>query len=191
VRARPVDFYDVKGDVEALLAPRVPVFEPAEHPALHPGRCARVLLDGRPIGVLGELHPRWRQLEGWTHAPVLFELDLEAVLQHPVPVAQPVGRHQPVQRDIAIVVRETVTHAQLMAAIEAVQHPWLSAAVLFDIYRPQGSAPVAGLAANEKSLAVRLTLERHDANLTDAEIDGVVQAVLASLQERLGARLRA
>ncbi|MDM7463823.1 MAG: phenylalanine--tRNA ligase subunit beta, partial [Tepidimonas taiwanensis] len=189
VPARPVDFYDVKGDVEALLAPRRATFEPAQHPALHPGRCARVLLDGKPIGVIGELHPRWRQAEGWTHAPVLFELDLDAVLARPVLQAQPVGRHQPVQRDIAVVVAEAVTHAQLMAAITAVDQPWLRDAVLFDVYRPKAGG-AAGLADGEKSLAVRLTLERDDATLTDAEIDAVVQAVLASLQRRLGARLR-
>ncbi|MGQ9724559.1 MAG: phenylalanine--tRNA ligase subunit beta, partial [Tepidimonas sp.] len=190
VPARPVDFYDVKGDVETLLAPRRAVFEPAQHPALHPGRCARVLLGGRPVGIVGELHPRWRQAEGWTHAPVLFELDLDAVLAHPVPVARPVSRHQPVQRDIAIVVREAVTHGEVMAAIGALDQPWLREAVLFDVYRPKAGA-VGALADGEKSLAVRLTLERHDANLTDDEIDAVVQTVLAALQQRVGARLRA
>ncbi|MDM7455970.1 MAG: phenylalanine--tRNA ligase subunit beta [Tepidimonas sp.] len=191
VPARPVDFYDVKGDVQALLAPRRPVFEPAQHPALHPGRCARVWLDGRPVGVVGELHPRWCQAEGWTQAPVLFELDWDAVVERPVPQAQPLGRHQPVQRDVAVVVREAVTHAELMAAIEAVEQPWLREAVLFDVYRPKAGAASAALAEGEKSLAVRLTLERHDANLTDEEIEAVVQAVLASLQQRVGARLRA
>ncbi|OBS30488.1 Phenylalanine--tRNA ligase beta subunit [Tepidimonas fonticaldi] len=191
VPARPLDFYDVKGDVEALLAPRRPVFEPAQHPALHPGRCARVLLDGRPVGIVGELHPRWRQAEGWTQAPVLFELDWDAVVERPVPQAQPLGRHQPVQRDVAVVVREAVTHAELMAAIGAVEQPWLREAVLFDVYRPKAGTAGGALAEGEKSLAVRLTLERHDANLTDEEIDAVVQAVLASLQQRVGARLRA
>ncbi|MCS6809669.1 MAG: phenylalanine--tRNA ligase subunit beta [Tepidimonas sp.] len=190
VRGRTVDFFDVKGDVEALLAPRVAHFEPAEHPALHPGRCARIVLEGRPIGVLGELHPRWRQAEGWSSAPVLFELDLAAVLTWPVPQAQPIGRHQPVQRDLAVVVREDVTHAQLMAAIEAAGQPWLRAAVLFDVFRPQpGTA--GGIGAGEKSLAVRLTLERDEATLTEADIEAVLAAVLQSLQQRLGARLRA
>ncbi|WP_334153470.1 phenylalanine--tRNA ligase subunit beta [Tepidimonas sp.] len=191
VPARPVDFYDVKGDVEVLLAPRRPVFEPAQHPALHPGRCARVLLDGRPVGIVGELHPRWRQAEGWTQAPVLFELDWDAVVGRPVPQAQSLGRHQPVQRDVAVVVREAVIHAEVMAAIGAVEQPWLREAVLFDVYRPKAGTAGAALAEGEKSLAVRLTLERHDANLTDEEIDAVVQAVLASLQQRVGARLRA
>ena len=191
VPARPVDFYDVKGDVELLLAPRRAVFERAEHPALHPGRSARVWLDGQPIGWVGELHPRWRQAEGWSHAPVLFELLLDAVLQQPLPQAQSLGRHQPVQRDLAVVVPEAVTHAAVMAAIEGVHYPWLREAVLFDVYRPKSGAVGGTVAAGEKSLAVRLTLERHDANLTDAEIDGVVQAVLQALQRTLGARLRA
>jgi phenylalanyl-tRNA synthetase beta chain len=64
-----VDFYDVKGDVEALLAPAKPVFEPAEHPAMHPGRCARVLLDGKAIGFVGELHPNGARNGIWPRLP--------------------------------------------------------------------------------------------------------------------------
>lgn len=190
--ARTVDFFDVKGDVEALLAPRVPTFEPADHPAMHPGRCARVWLDGQAIGFVGELHPRWRQLEGWSLAPVMFELELPAVLDRRVPVAQPVTRHQPVERDMAVVVKENVTHTALMDAVHgAATQGWLKRADLFDVYRPKkGSETTAGLAADEKSLAVRLTLERADANLTDEAIDGVVKAVLGSLAERVQARLR-
>ena len=191
VPARAVDFFDVKGDLEALLAPRRPEFEPASHPAMHPGRCARVLLDGVEVGFVGELHPRWRQAEGLAQAPVLFELDLQAVLARDVPVAQGVARHQPVERDIAVVVKESVPHAALMAAVHAAPtQGWLRAAVLFDVYRPKKGAENATLAADEKSLAVRLTLERGDANLTDEEIENVVQAVLTSLSEKVGARLR-
>ncbi len=192
VTARAVDLFDVKGDVEALLAPRVPTFEAAIHPAMHPGRCARVLLDGAAIGFVGELHPRWRQAEGWQQAPVMFELDLPAVLGRDVSVAQAVARHQPVERDIAVVVKESVTHAELMAAIHtAATQGWLKSAVLFDVYRPKkGAEGIGAVAADEKSLAVRLTLERPDANLTDDEIDGVVQSVLAQLQNRVHARLR-
>ncbi|TDQ44111.1 phenylalanine--tRNA ligase subunit beta [Tepidicella xavieri] len=190
--ARAVDFFDVKGDVEALLAPRQPRFEPATHPAMHPGRCAQVWLDGHPIGYVGELHPRWRQQEGWAQAPVMFELDCAAVLQRDVPQARPVSRQQPVERDIAVVVKDGVSHEALMQAIHgAATHGWLRQAVLFDVYRPKAGAPsAAGLAPDEKSLAVRLTLERSDATLTDEEIDGVVQAVLAALAERVQARLR-
>ncbi|NBW25613.1 MAG: phenylalanine--tRNA ligase subunit beta [Betaproteobacteria bacterium] len=88
-----VDFFDVKGDVEALFAPQrlefVPASASAHHPALHPGRSASVRLSGVDIGVVGELHPQWRQSYGLTAAPIVFELDLAAVLRRPVPAFEP------------------------------------------------------------------------------------------------------
>ncbi len=185
-----VDFFDVKGDVEALLAPVQATFEPGDHPAMHPGRCARVLVTGREIGHVGELHPRWRQSWDLQHAPVMFELELDAVLQRPVPEFRPVAKHQAVERDLAVVVAESVTHAALMAAIEAAVPPsTLRGAVLFDVYRPKAGA-AGGLAEGEKSLAVRLTLGSDAASLTEAEIEAAVQAVVEQLTARTGARLR-
>ena len=183
---RAVDFFDVKGDVQALLAPRVAEFRASEHPAMHPGRCAAVWLDGQCIGHLGEMHPRWRQQYDLAQAPVLFELDWTAVLQRPVPVFTPVSRHQAVERDLAIVVQESVTHDAVMQAIRAIDSAWLKSATLFDVYRPK----VAD-GQNEKSLAVRLVLNRDDATLTDEAIESTMSAVLKSLTERVGARLRA
>ncbi len=184
------DFFDVKGDVEALLAPVQATFEPGNHPAMHPGRCARVLAFGREIGHVGELHPRWRQAWDLPQAPVMFELELDAVLQRPVPQFRAVAKHQAVERDLAVVVAERVTHAELMAAIEsAVPAATLRAAVLFDVYRPKAGA-AGGLAVGEKSLAVRLTLGSDAASLTEAEIEAAVQAVVAQLSARTGARLR-
>ncbi|MBO9680883.1 MAG: phenylalanine--tRNA ligase subunit beta [Acidovorax sp.] len=191
-----VDFFDVKGDVEALLAPVQATFEPGNHPAMHPGRCARVLVAGREIGHVGELHPRWRQAWDLPQAPVMFELELDAVLQRPVPQFRPVAKHQAVERDLAVVVAEKVTHAELMSAIEsAVPAATLRGAVLFDVYRPKAlrageTALAGGLAAGEKSLAVRLTLGSDTATLTEAEIESAVQAVVAQLTARTGARLR-
>jgi phenylalanyl-tRNA synthetase beta chain len=191
-----VDFYDVKGDVEALLAPLKPVFEAAEHSAMHPGRCARVVLNGKAIGVVGELHPQWRQEWDLAQAPVLFELELDAVLAREVPKFQAVAKHQAVERDIAVVVKETVTHAQVMAAVAAgVQGGILRNAVLFDVFRPKKlkageEAAPGSLAQDEKSLAVRLTLGRDDAALTDVEIDAAMQGVIAALQSQVAARLR-
>lgn len=191
-----VDFYDVKGDVEALLAPAKPVFEPAEHPAMHPGRCARVLLDGKAIGFVGELHPQWRQEWDLAQAPVMFELELDAVLARQVPVFKPVAKHQAVERDIAVVVKEAVTHAQVMEAVQnGVKGGILRSATLFDVFRPkklkagEEAAPGA-LAQDEKSLAVRLTLGNDSASLTDAEIDAAMQGAIAALVERVAARLR-
>lgn len=191
-----VDFYDVKGDVEALLAPLKPVFEAAEHPAMHPGRCARVLLDGQAIGFVGELHPQWRQEWDLAQAPVMFELELDAVLARQVPVFAPVAKHQAVERDIAVVVKEAVTHAQVMQAIAAgVPGGMLRHAVLFDVFRPKKlkageEAAPGSLAQDEKSLAVRLTLGRDDASLTDVDIDTAMQAAIAALQTQVQARLR-
>ncbi len=188
------DFFDVKGDVEALLEPLQPTFEPTEHPALHPGRAARVRIDGRDIGVIGELHPRWRQKWELPHAPVLFELDLDAVTARPVPVAVPVPRHQAVERDIAVVVAEAVTHDALMQAIESASAGagLLRDASLFDIYRPQPNAAASsgGLAQGEKSMAVRLSFQSDAATLTDEQIEPAVRAIVDQLGARLGARLR-
>ena len=185
----PIDFYDVKGDVEALLAPRQAQFRPAAHPAMHPGRCASVWLDGREIGVIGELHPRWRQQRELAQAPVLFELDLDAVVNRPVPAFQPVPRFQPAERDIAVIVADTVTHDAVLEAVRsAATGGLLRDAFLFDVYRPKQA--VAGLAPHEKSLAVRLTLASSEATLTDDQIEGAVQAVIDRIASQLGGRLR-
>jgi len=183
------DFYDVKGDVEALLSPLKAQFKPADHPALHPGRCAGIWLDDRQVGVVGELHPRWRQSWELAHAPLLFELDLEVVVQRQVAVFEPVPKFQPAQRDIAVIVADNVTHDAVLAAVHAASTGGLLRdALLFDVYKPKQSAP--GLAAHEKSLAVRLTLASGEATLTDEQIDAAVRAVVESIAGRLGGRLR-
>ena len=194
--AQNVDFFDIKGDVQLLLAPLHPVFEPATHPAMHPGRCANVLVQGKVIGTVGELHPRWRQGYELAQAPVLFELDLAAVLERPVPQFSAVPRQQAVERDIAVVVAESVTHARLMAQVWAADTAGLLRnALLFDVYRPKAgkgdAEPTGGLAAGEKSLAVRLTLNSAQGPLTEAQIETAVQAVVQQLELHLGARLRA
>ena len=191
-----IDFFDMKGDIEALLAPLKPVFETATHPALHPGRCARVLLAGVAIGFVGELHPKWRQAYELPVAPVLFELDLNAVLQRPVASFAAVAKHQAVQRDIAVLVAEQLTHGALMAAIWAAPTGGLlKDARLFDVYRPKAdnsptSASGSSTTSVEKSLAVRLTLNSEDATLTEAQIEAAVQSVIAQLGHDVGARQR-
>ena len=189
------DYFDVKGEVEDLLAPLKATFEPAQHPSMHPGRCARVLLNGQEIGFIGEMHPKWVQSYELAKsgkggkAPILFELELDALLQRPVPVAQPVLKTQDVERDIAMLVAEKVTHAAVVAAIAAVPLNGLTrTATLFDIYRPK----VAGgdIAVDEKSLAVRLTFNSQDATLNDEVIEAAVNAVVEQLTRQVGARLR-
>lgn len=193
VKEKGVDFFDVKGDVEAMLAPRKPTFLPAFHPAMHPGRCASVLLDGVVFGFVGELHPKWRQAYDLAQAPVMFELELDAVLQREVPVYKAVTKHQGVERDIAVLVDEKVTHAALMGAIWAAPTAGLLRdAALFDVYRPKPAKDPDGvaMASVEKSMAVRLTLNSQETTLTENQIDATVQAVLSSLVSTLGARQR-
>ena len=185
---RAVDFFDVKGDIEALLLPAVARFVPAPHPALHPGRSAAVELDGRRIGFVGELHPRWRQAYELTGNAVVFELDAAALMERTLPTLVPLPRQQPARRDIAVVACADVGHDDLLAAIEAGGGHVLREATLFDIYEPK--MPSAGIAAGERSLAVRLELRDDSETLTDERIDRVVAAVVASLGERLGVRLR-
>jgi phenylalanyl-tRNA synthetase beta chain len=186
---RPVDFFDAKGDVQALLSAGAALeFLPAEHPALHPGRCAAVLREGSVIGHVGELHPRLRQSLGLAQAPMLWELDLSAVLQRPLPQAQTLPRQQPVQRDLALVLSQRVPFAQLQAALLADPEGLLRDVLLFDRYVPtQAQADIAG---GEHSLAVRLSLLDEAQTLTEARIEAVVAAALARAHAACGARLR-
>ncbi|MFT3856615.1 MAG: phenylalanine--tRNA ligase subunit beta [Aquabacterium sp.] len=188
--ARTVDFFDVKGDVEALLAPRQPQFVKAEHPAMHPGRCAQVYVDGKPVGYVGELHPKWRQAYDLPLAPVVFELDADVLAERVVPRFTSVPKMQSVYRDLALVVLDSTPHDALMAAItQAPTDGLVRGARLFDIYKPK--TPVAGIAHNERSLAVRVELRDDEQTLTDERIDAAMKAVLAMLSERVGARVRA
>ena len=183
-----VDFFDAKGDVQALLAPRVPSFAPATHAAMHPGRCAAVMLDGHVVGHVGELHPQWRQGFELPQAPVMFELDLDAVLNRPMPVFEPVSRQQPVSRDLALVVGDEVSHEALIAALMADPEGLVRSATLFDVYKP--AVPQAGMADSERSLAVRLELLDFDTTLTEDRIEGARAAAVARAEKAVGARLR-
>ncbi|WP_140627586.1 phenylalanine--tRNA ligase subunit beta [Methylibium rhizosphaerae] len=186
---RPVDFYDVKGDLEALLAPRSARFIAATHPAMHPGRCAAIELDGKVVGHVGELHPRWRQAYELPLAPVVFELDADSAMDLPLPNYKPLPRQQAVARDIAVVVSDQVSHERLMQVVLAAPTGGLlRSARLFDIYKPKQPTPEIG--AQERSLAVRLELLDEEATLTDERIEAAKQAVVQALAQETGARLR-
>ena len=120
---------------------------------------------------------------------MLFELDLDAVLDAPVPLFTPVARQQPAWRDVALVLRDVVSHDALMACLRDDPAGLIRSATLFDLYKP--ATPVAGLQAGERSLAVRLELLDSDATLTDDRIEAAVAAAVARAQTAFGARLRA
>jgi phenylalanyl-tRNA synthetase beta chain len=193
VKDRAVDFFDIKGDIEALLSPcmgsKFVNFKAAEHPAMHPGRSASIELGGVVVGFVGELHPKWRQAYELSAAPLLFEVDAGALLPLALPAYQPVPRQQSVWRDISLIANEVVTHKNLMQTITGTTHAaTVRSARLFDIYKP--NAHSVGLQPNERSLSVRLELLDDDATLTDERIDAVVADVVAALSQKLGVRLR-
>jgi len=187
-KERAVDFFDVKGDIEALLAPREARFVPAEHPALHPGRSARIEVNGRAIGYVGELHPRWRQGYELPVAPIVFELDADALQQRDVPVFQPIPRQQSAWRDIAVIAGEQVTHEALIDTVKSADASLIRSVKLFDVYKP--AVALADMAPGERSLALRLEVLDDTATLTDERIEAVKADVLKALQSRLGVRLR-
>lgn len=200
--ARAVDFYDVKGDVERLLArissnAAVQFVKPGDANALtafHPGRAALIQLAGHSIGVIGELHPRLQHKYELAMPVVAFELSLDALQAVRVPLFGSMPKQQPVTRDLAFVVADHVTHDALMQCLHAARanEPHCAALAdisLFDVFKASAKQP-GGLAEGEKSFAVRLTFTS-DEPLTDATLDAAAQALVQSASRDLGAKLRA
>jgi phenylalanyl-tRNA synthetase beta chain len=189
-RDRHVDFFDVKGDIEALFSSQAVVFSPADHPALHPGRSAQVEVNGVVVGHVGELHPRWRQTYELPLAPILFELNAAALVHRSIPAATAVQRMQSVWRDIAVVAQNHIKHDALIKTILSAEASLVRSARLFDVYKP-GNIGVSDLAPEESSLAVRIELLDECAPLNDERVDEAIHNILQALSLQLGARLRA
>lgn len=182
---RKVDFYDVKGDIEALLAPRILRFEKLAHPAFHPGRAALVLLDGQEVGCIGELHPEWVQKYELTAAPVLFEIDFDAIKDLAIPVYSEVSRFPAVIRDLAILVDQSLPLQAILDGLRADLPALVIDLQLFDVYAGKG------VPENKKSLALRIVMQDTQRTLQDLEVDAAVQHVVSSLEKSFGAQLRA
>ncbi len=183
-QARRADFFDVKGDVEALIAPQRAAFLNAIHPALHPGRSARIEVDGNVIGWIGEIHPRWQQQYELAASAIVFELDLEPLLAVGVPRYREVSRFPAVVRDLAVVVDETTPAQVLLAALSGDGPPIVQDVKLFDIYRGPG------VENGRKSLAFRVVMQDTARTLTDAEADATMARLTEVLAIRYGAKLR-
>lgn len=193
--ARQVDFFDVKGDLEALLAPRAARFVKAEHPALHPGRSAAIEVDGKRVGFIGELHPRWQQKYDLPHAPVLFEIEAEALFVRDVASYEDISKFPPVTRDIALVVDQAQPVQGLIDAMLAAREDDPACSVvqsvrLFDEFRPKAGAASGSLGAQDKSVAFRVTLQDPSGTLQDETVQGAINALVQRV-EGFGARLRA
>jgi phenylalanyl-tRNA synthetase beta chain len=181
---RAVDFFDVKADVEQLIAPLAANFAAAAHPAFHPGRSARVSIGGRDIGWVGELHPRWQQKYELARPAVLFELEADALARVPLPAPVPPSKYPPVVRDMAVVVDSGVPAQALLAAMEAKKPPIVVQLKLFDVYTGEG------VPAGRKSLAFRVVMQDTERTLTDAEADAARDALASLLGEQFSATLR-
>ncbi len=187
-KGEAADFFDLKGDMERVLslsAARHDLqFVAKQFPALHPGQSAAIILDGKEIGFIGTVHPSIVQKFGIKGKPVVFEILGEAIANRSVPVAKEISKFPANNRDIAVVVDESVAAGEVLETCRKAGGEKLIAANLFDVY--QG----ANLAEGKKSLAISLTVQDTEKTLEEEEINVVVQAVLSALAERFNAVLR-
>ena len=184
----PVDFFDVKGDVEALLAATGAgaefTFEPRPLSCLHGGRAARLLRRGQPVGWMGELHPSLVKALEFTYPPVLFELDVEAALRIERPAYREVSRFPQVRRDLAVVVDESVALSSLTERVTFTASSLLRDLRVFDVYRGPG------VEAGRKSVALGLIFQDISRTLTEDDVTGLMTALVADLRVSLNAKIR-
>jgi phenylalanyl-tRNA synthetase beta chain len=186
--SRALDFFDLKGDLESLLASTGDAlafrFEPGAPAWLHPGRSATVQRNGQVLGWIGHLHPRLLRALDLDTELLAFEIELDVLRPRPLPRAGALSRFPSVRRDIAVVVAEDQPWAALEASLRGALGERLHGWVLFDRY--QG----AGLETGSKSLAIGLILQDVSRTLTDSDADQAVAAAVAALERDCGARLR-
>ena len=183
-----VDFFDVKADVEALLAfagnAGAYRFVPGEHPALHPGQTARVERDGQLVGFVGSLHPELASTLGIDQPVYLFELKLAEIAEGRMPSFAELSRFPEVRRDLAVLVGREVMAQDILDCIRVVAGANLTDLKLFDVYQGKGIDPLS------KSVAVGLTWQHPSRTLNDDEVNETMQKILTSLEERFNATLR-
>jgi phenylalanyl-tRNA synthetase beta chain len=188
VGREPVDFFDVKADVEALLTATGHLdsfsFKPARLECLHPGRSARISLGDRAVGWIGELHPQIVSDLGFLQAPAMFELDYSALATLSQAAYETVSRYPPVRRDLALIVDEDVPLSTLRDRVTFVTSSLLRELRVFDVYRGRG------IEKGRKSVALGLIFQDKERTLTDQETDRVVARVVAELTASCNARLR-
>ncbi|EHG1330546.1 phenylalanine--tRNA ligase subunit beta [Vibrio vulnificus] len=183
-----VDFFDLKGDVEAILElsanDKAYSFVAAKHPALHPGQSAAIVVDGKEIGVIGTVHPELERKFGLNGRTIVFEIEWSAINRKVIPEAVALSKFPANRRDIAVVVDEAVASGDIVNACLEVGGEFLKAAKLFDVYVGKG------VEEGKKSLAIALTLQSNERTLEDADIAGAVDAIVAHVSEKFGASLR-
>ncbi|WP_444937415.1 phenylalanine--tRNA ligase subunit beta [Microbulbifer sp. JMSA002] len=183
-----VDFYDVKADVEALLA-RTGVadefrFVAGQHSALHPGQTAKIMRGDHEVGVIGALHPQLQKKLDLAKPAFVFELSLEAIGQGKAPAFRPLSKFPEVRRDLALLIDADVPAANLVEAATEAAGETLTDLKIFDVYQGKG------IDLNRKSVALGLTFQHSSRTLNDEEINAAVDAVVGKLEEKYNASLR-
>ncbi|MCW8194172.1 phenylalanine--tRNA ligase subunit beta [Proteobacteria bacterium 005FR1] len=183
-----VDFYDLKGDVEALLAKTGNAgeyrFEAGSHSALHPGQCAVILRNGKSVGYMGALHPQIQQQLDIDQPVYLFELKQAELMEARVPDFQEISRFPEVRRDIAVVVDKSVQVGSLANKAREAAGTYLRDLKIFDVYAGKGIDP------QRKSVALGLTFQDPSRTLNESEINASIEAVINGLKEAFDATLR-
>jgi phenylalanyl-tRNA synthetase beta chain len=186
--SRTTDFYDVKGDLEDLLALRGNKgeikFRNASYPWLHPGQAATVSIDGRDAGWIGAIHPQILKAMEIKGQVIGFELDVDVISNRELPYAKEISRFPSVRRDLALFVPENISYEDIRSNVIDLSGDLLANLVLFDLYAGQN------VEKGYKSLAIGLILQNVSCTLTDEVVDSLVQDVVLGLKERLGAQLR-
>lgn len=186
--ARKADFFDLKADLEAVLALTGALdefsFSASKHPALHPGQSARISRKDQPVGWIGALHPELERKLDLNGATYLFEIHLDRRLEGRLPAFRPLSKFPSIRRDLALVVDRNTGFAQVRDCIEKAAPDFLRDILLFDVYT--GDKVDSG----RKSLALGLILQESSHTLTDSEVEEAVAVVLEALKQELNAQLR-
>ncbi|MCE9678628.1 phenylalanine--tRNA ligase subunit beta [Shewanella sp. AS1] len=188
MESKTVDFFDLKGDLEAIIGLTVSqeefTFKTASHPALHPGQCAEILRNDRVIGVIGAVHPSLEKPFGLNGKTIVFELELDALLHASLPQAQAVSKFPANRRDIAVLIDEGIPAGDVVNLVRKVGENQLVGLNLFDVYQGKGVEP------GKKSLAIALTLQDNARTLEEKEITEMVEKVVSELKSEFNALLR-
>lgn len=185
-KQRKVDFFDIKADVEALLAPGGGeiAFVAENHPALHPGQSARVYKNNQAIGWVGAIHPQLNKPLDFDGTAYLFELNLASVVDAAVPAYTPVSRYPMIRRDLAVIVDDTVAAGEIDNCLKSVDSDILKAIQLFDVYSGDG------VEQGKQSLALAFHLQHPTRTLKDEEVDALMERLTETLQQAVGAEIR-
>jgi phenylalanyl-tRNA synthetase beta chain len=187
-RQRKIDFYDIKGDVEAMLAHTRLCsryeFRAATHPALHPGQSAEILHAGEAVGWLGVMHPGLQTKLSLEGPVVLFEINGRALTDAQPRQFQPISKFPNIRRDLSFVVDEAVTADSILAAVNGLGMETIVKSWIFDVYQGQG------VESGRKSMSLGLILLDSSRTLTDEDVEETVSQIIGVLAEKLNAALR-